>query len=66
MSALHISATVQPEGDEVRHLWVVDGQLTFTPQGARADLLFYRQDPRNDREALRLPEVVLFGGRRIS
>lgn len=35
-------------------------------EGAPADLLVYRRDPRDDPDVLRSPEVVMFGGVRIA
>ena len=34
-------------------------------EGAPADLVVYRQDPRNDPEVLSRPEAIVFGGRRV-
>ena len=38
MSTLHLSATVLPEGDDVRDLWVVDDRITFEPQDGAEEL----------------------------
>lgn len=38
VSSLHLSATVLPEGDTVRELWVVGDRLTFEPQDDAEEL----------------------------